>query len=110
MNFLQRAIVNSLIFIATAGFFPNSFHVENVWVAFLAAIILGILNMVVKPILVILSLPITVITLGFFYLCINAFILEMTSFFVSGFYFASFGSALLIALILSVVNLIITNK
>ncbi|WP_178197713.1 phage holin family protein [Ligilactobacillus sp. Marseille-Q7487] len=109
MNFIQRALLNAVIFIAAAGLFPANFHVANVWVALMAAVILGILNMVIKPILVVLSLPITILTLGFFYLCINAFILMLTSIFVSGFYFANFGSAFLIALILSGVNLIITN-
>ena len=110
MKFFQRVLLNAVIFIATAGLFPDKFHVANVWVALIAAGVLGVLNMVVKPILVILSLPITILTLGFFYLCINAFILMLTSAFVSGFYFANFGAAFLIALILSVVNLIITNR
>ena len=110
MNFWQRTLINILVFLATAGFFPTYFHVSSVWVACLAAVILGLLNMFVKPILVILSLPITVMTLAIFYLFINAFMLEMTSFLVGdSFKFSSFGSAFLVAIILSVVNLIITN-
>lgn len=110
MNFWQRTLINVLVFLATAGFFQNYFHVSSVWVAFIAAVVLGLLNMFVKPLLVVLSLPITVMTLGVFYLFINGFMLEMTSFLVgSSFEFSSFGSALLVAIILSVVNLIITN-
>lgn len=48
--------------------FPDALHVANVPTAFLAAIVLGLLNMSVKPILLVLSLPITVVTLGIFYL------------------------------------------
>ena len=82
MNFWQRTLITVLVFLATAGFFPTYFHVSSVWIACLAAIILGLLNMFVKPLLVILSLPITVMTLGIFYLFINAFMLELTSFLV----------------------------
>lgn len=112
MNFIKRVIVNAVIFVAVAGLLPQYFHVANFGVALLAAVVLSILNAVVKPILVILSLPITVVTLGLFYLFINAFILEMTSFFVGSafFSFASFGSAFLISLIISFVNLIITDR
>ena len=112
MNFISRVLINALIFVAIAGLLPNYFHVANLWIALLAAVVLSLLNAFVKPVLVILSLPITMITLGFFYLVINAFILEMTSFFVGSevFYFSSFGSALLISLIISLVNLVITDR
>ncbi|KRM00200.1 hypothetical protein FD50_GL002175 [Liquorilactobacillus satsumensis DSM 16230 = JCM 12392] len=66
--------------------------------------------MFVKPVLLILSLPITFVTLGLFYFVINALMLEMTSFLIGdSFKFANFGAAFLVALILSFVNLIITN-
>ena len=55
MNFWQRTLITVLVFLATAGFFPTYFHVSSVWIACLAAIILGLLNMFVKPLLVILS-------------------------------------------------------
>ena len=112
MNFIRRVLINALIFVAIAGLLPNYFHVANLWIALLAAVVLSLLNAFVKPVLVILSLPITMITLGFFYLVINAFILEMTSFFVGSevFYFSSFGSALLISFIISLVNLVITDR
>ena len=112
MNFIRRVLINALIFVAIAGLLPNYFHVANLWIALLEAVVLSLLNAFVKPVLVILSLPITMITLGFFYLVINAFILEMTSFFVGSevFYFSSFGSALLISLIISLVNLVITDR
>ena len=110
MNFWQRTLITVLVFLATAGFFPTYFHVSSVWIACLAAIILGLLNMFVKPLLVILSLPITVMTLGTFYLFINAFMLELTSFLVgNSFEFSSFWSAMMVAIILSIVNLVITN-
>lgn len=64
--------------------FPDALHVANVPTAFLAAIVLGLLNMSVKPILLVLSLPITVVTLGIFYLIINGLMLELTSVVMGG--------------------------
>ncbi|WP_057742571.1 phage holin family protein [Liquorilactobacillus capillatus] len=110
MSFLQRTVINAVVFLATAGFFPQYFHVSSLWVSLIAAAVLGILNMFVKPFFVILSLPITVLTLGFFYLVINAFMLELTSVLMGDtFKFANFGAAFLVALVLSGVNLVITN-
>ncbi|MFT8393670.1 MAG: phage holin family protein [Liquorilactobacillus ghanensis] len=110
MYFLQRIIINALVFLATAGFFPQYFHVSSVWVSLIAAIVLGVLNMVVKPILIILSLPITIMSLGIFYFVINGLMLELTSKLIgANFQFSNFGAAILVALILSGVNLVITN-
>lgn len=90
--------------------FSDALHVANVPTAFLAAIVLGLLNMSVKPILLVLSLPITVVTLGIFYLIINGLMLELTSVVMGGlFQFSSFTSAFMIAIVLSIVNLIITD-
>ena len=106
MGFWQRCLVNALVFLATAGFFPDALHVANVPTAFLAAIVLGLLNMSVKPILLVLS----VVTLGIFYLIINGLMLELTSVVMGGlFQFSSFTSAFMIAIVLSIVNLIITD-
>ena len=110
MGFIQRALINAVIFIAINGLLPNLFHVENLWYAVMAAIVMGLLNNFVKPLLVIISMPITFMTLGIFYLVINGFILELTAKIVgSGFAFQSFGAAFLVALIVSIVNLIITD-
>ena len=98
MGFWQRCLVNALVFLATAGFFPDALHVANVPTAFLAAIVLGLLNMSVKPILLVL------------YLIINGLMLELTSVVMGGlFQFSSFTSAFMIAIVLSIVNLIITD-
>lgn len=110
MYFWQRVIINALVFIATAGFLPQYFHVSSIWISLIAAAVLGLLNMIVKPILVVLSLPITIMSLGFFYFVINGLMLELTSKLIgTNFQFSSFGAAFFVALILSVVNLVITN-
>ncbi|KRL04835.1 phage holin family protein [Liquorilactobacillus oeni] len=110
MLFLRRVLINAIIFIAAAGFFPQYFYVSSIWISLIAAVTLGLLNAFVKPVLLILSLPITFMTLGLFYFVINAFMLEMTSFLVgNSFKFSSFGAAFFMALILGFINLIITN-
>ena len=67
-----------------------------------AAALLGVINAIVRPILVILTLPITILTLGLFLLVINALTLEMTAFFLHGFHVHGFWAAFWGALIVSV--------
>ncbi|ANK59978.1 phage holin family protein [Loigolactobacillus backii] len=110
MGFWQRILVNAIIFLAIAGFFPNALFVSSIWMAIGASLVLGILNALVKPILTFLSLPITLLTLGLFSIIINAIMLRLTAFFVgSGFAFSSFSSAILVAIVISLVNMIISS-
>ncbi|PWF99429.1 phage holin family protein [Levilactobacillus bambusae] len=110
MGFWSRIFVNWIIFLALAGFFRNSFFISSVWVALLAAFVLAILNALIKPVLQILSLPITILTLGLFSIVINAAMLELTSAIVGpGFEFSSFGITMVIAIIMSICNAIISN-
>jgi len=73
-------------------------------VAFIAAVVLGALNLFIKPIIVILTLPITVVTLGLFSLVINALLVMLTSLLVPGFLVVGFWPAFFFALVLSIVN------
>lgn len=72
--------------------------------AIIAAVVLGALNLFIRPILVILTLPITIITLGLFSLVINALLVMLASYLVSGFLVAGFWTAFFFALVLAVVN------
>lgn len=72
----------------------------------LAALLLGVCNAVVKPVLVVLTLPATVLTLGLFLLVINGAVLALVAWILPGFSIASFGAAILGALIVSVVSLV----
>lgn len=96
MGFWGRVLVNTVLFVAIAGFFAQSgaFYVTSIWMAFVASLVLAILNALVKPILFVLSLPITVMTLGLFSIVLNAAMLQLTSYFVgsANFHFSSFGS------------------
>jgi len=77
---------------------------EN-WIALvLAALMLGILNAVVRPLLLLLSLPLILLTLGFFILIVNALILRFVAVLVPGFHVHSFGSAFIGAIVISIVS------
>jgi putative membrane protein len=75
--------------------------VADYWSAIMVAVVLAFLNTIVKPILTVLTIPITVLTLGFFLLVINALIIIFAEKLVSGFYVSGFLTALLFSLILS---------
>lgn len=111
MRFWQKIIVNALVFLALAGFLQNMFYVESIWVALGASLVLSVLNLAVKPILFILSFPITLLTMGLFTIVINASMLSLTSAIIgSGFKFSSFGAAMLIAMLISLVNLLLNTQ
>ena len=72
--------------------------------AIIAAVVLGALNLFVRPVLLLLTLPITVITLGLFSLVVNAFLVLLTAYLVPGFAVAGFWTALIFALVIAVLN------
>jgi len=76
--------------------------VDDYLSALMVAVVLAFLNTIVKPILTILTIPITIFTLGFFLLAINAFIIIFAGKLVSGFHVEGFWWALLFSLILSI--------
>lgn len=80
MTYFQRLVVNTLTFISLSVVFPGMIHVRGIMPAIIAAFVLSILNMLVKPVLTILSLPFTLLTFGLFSFVVNAAILQMTSF------------------------------
>lgn len=109
MKWWQRILANTIIFLALAGFLQG-FTITTWSTALTAAVVFGILNIIVKPILVFLSLPITLITLGLFYFVINGLMLWLTAALVSGFGFSSFGLALVVALIVSALNAFLSSS
>lgn len=77
--------------------------------ALVAAAILGILNALVRPVLILLTLPLTVVTLGFFILIINALMFEFAGVIVSGLHVTSFWSAFFASIIVSIVSWILNS-
>ncbi|MGH7175718.1 MAG: phage holin family protein, partial [Minisyncoccia bacterium] len=72
--------------------------------ALIAAVVIGILNLLIKPIIFLLTLPLTLLTLGLFSLVINALLVWLASAIVPGFVIAGFWSALLFAIVLTLIN------
>lgn len=109
MKWWQRVILNTLVLLVLANFL-DGFYVDDWTTAVMAAVILSLLNVVIKPIITILSIPVTLLTLGLFYFVINGLMIWMTSYLVAGFMVSSFGQAVLVSLILSLVNSLVTAE
>lgn len=106
-NWLLSLIANSVVLLVVSGYIPG-FQLKNVGAAFLASFILSIINFIVKPVLIILTLPVTMLTLGLFLIVINAITLMMTSALMGDlFVINSFGVALLAAIVISLLNMAI---
>jgi putative membrane protein len=108
MRWLIGCLINAVLFMALAGYFHDSFQLTGFLAAFQASILLSILNVLVRPILILLTLPATILTLGLFLFVINAITIEITDAIMGdAFEITGFGMALLVAVIMSIVNLII---
>ena len=103
MSIVVNWIVSGMGILITSYVLPGV-HVEGFVTALKVAIVLGIVNAIIKPILIILTLPINILTLGLFTFVINAMSILLTSYIVSGFLVDSFLWALLFSLVLSVIN------
>lgn len=95
--------------VVIASYLISGIEVSSFFSAFFAAAILGVLNTFFRPILLILTLPINIITLGLFTFVINAFLLKMVSGVISGFQVHGFWSAVFGALVISVVNWLLNS-
>ena len=102
-GFLARLLVTALA-LWVADYLVAGITVSNLGTLVVAAVIFGIANALVRPILVLLTLPITVLTLGFFLLVVNGMVLGITAWLVPGFAIAGLWPATIGALIVSVVG------
>ncbi|MFC2149112.1 phage holin family protein [Candidatus Auribacterota bacterium] len=100
---LLKLLINAVALIITAGMFKY-IRIDGFGAAFIAAIVLALVNTFFKPFLVLLTLPINIMTFGLFMLLINALVLKLVSVMVSGFSVQGFWTALGGALVLSIVS------
>lgn len=103
MNLLANWIISGIAVLVTAYILPGV-HVKDFLTALIVALFLGALNATIKPVLLLLTLPINILTLGLFTLVINAIIIILVTLIVSGFKVDNFLWALLFSLVLSLVN------
>ncbi len=102
-GFLLRSLLTMLAVLVTAHIIPG-IAVDS-WVSALgAAIVLGILNAVVRPLLLLIGLPLIILTLGLFIFVINALLLGLASWLVPGFHVAGFWSAVFGSLVISIIS------
>ncbi len=105
MTLILRLTFNALGLILIANL-VDGIHVDGLYAALIAAFILGLLNLIIRPILIILTLPITIVTLGLFAFVINAGLFIFAASFIDGFTVDGFLYALLGSLLMSVISTI----
>lgn len=103
MSFLVKVLVSTFAVVITA-YLLSGVVVPDFMTALVVAFVLAVLNALLKPILIILTIPVTIMSLGLFLLVINAFIIQITAYVVSGFEVNSFWWAVLFSIILSIVT------
>lgn len=99
MKLIIRILVTAVLVLLIANFMPGV-YVAGFTTSIIVALVLGLLNIFIKPIMVLLTLPFTIITFGLFLLVINALIIMLCTEIVGGFSVASFWTALLFSVIL----------
>lgn len=108
MEILINWIVSAMVIFSIAYLMPGV-HVDGFSSALVVALVLGIINAFVKPVLIILTLPITILTLGLFTLVINALLILLVSNIVPGFKVDGFLWALAFGIVLSIANTFVHN-
>jgi putative membrane protein len=103
MKLIIRLII-STVAVLIADYLIPGVNVDDYVTAFIVAIVLGILNTILKPVLVLLTLPVTVVTLGLFYFVLNALMVWIASQLVPGFVVMNILSALLFSIVVSLIN------
>jgi len=108
MEFLAHLVVSAALLLVVA-YAIRGFEVDGAVSALLAALVLGLANAFVRPFLVVLSLPITVLTLGLFLLVVNAAVLKLTAALAPGFRIHGFLPAIWGAVLLALLNMLVAH-
>ena len=108
MQLLIRLVINALAFWLIAKYVPG-FHMAGMWTPLIAAVIFGIVNAIVRPIVLLITLPLTVVTLGLFIIIVNALMFWLVTWITPNFKVDGFGPALIGAIIMMVVSFIVSH-
>lgn len=109
MYLLVRWFISAATLLLVAYLVPG-FHVSGWYAAFIAALVLGLVNALIRPILLILTLPVNILTLGLFTLVVNAFMLWLVSTVVKGFEISGFAPAFWGALVLWLIGWLVSSS
>jgi putative membrane protein len=100
---ITRILISALALLIVAYFLPG-FTIDGLYTAIIGALILGLLNVLVRPVLIILTLPITLLTLGLFIFVINALLFLFVASFVEGFTVSGFWTAVIASIGVSIIS------
>jgi putative membrane protein len=103
MRLLLTWLINAAALLALP-YLMHSVTVTNFGSALVAALVLGLVNTLIRPVLVLLTLPVTLVSMGLFILVINAFLFWVVAQLVEGFHVAGFGSAFIAAILYSIIS------
>jgi len=103
MRLLLVWLINSVALFALPYVFPWV-TVDTFWTALIAALVLGLINALIRPILVLLTLPVTILTLGLFIFVINGLLFWWVGSFIDGFHVSGFWSAMFGAIVYSIIS------
>lgn len=108
MRFLARLLLNAVAILVAAWLVPG-FELSGTGAALAAGALLGLVNALIRPVLILLTLPFTLITLGLFIFVVNAICVGLTAALIPGFSIAGYGVAFLGAVVVSVVSWILNG-
>lgn len=108
-SFLVKIVLGG-ISVLIAEFFLSGIHIDSWVTGFLLAAILILINLTIKPLMIVLTLPLTLITFGLFLLVINALVIMLADKIIPGFQVDGFWWALLFAIVLSIINSLFGNN
>lgn len=103
---IYSLLVSTAAFLIASYLLPG-FHVDSVWSAVIAAVVLGVCNALIRPLVILFTLPLTVLTLGLFLLVVNGAVLALAVWLVPGVHIASFGWAIAAAVVIAVINAVL---
>jgi putative membrane protein len=108
MRLVAVWLINALALIAVAYLMPN-ISVASFWTALVAALVLGLVNAIVRPILVVLTLPATILTLGLFIFVLNGLLFWIVGSFLEGFRVAGFWAGFFGAIVFSLISWLLSS-
>jgi putative membrane protein len=109
MFFIARLLIHMVAILIISYLFPKMIWVDGLMAALVAAFLLGIVNVILRPILIFLTLPLTVLTLGLFLLVINGLMLWLVAALLKGFHVNGFWGAVFGSILISIVSWILSR-
>lgn len=108
LQLVMYLIFSTAVLLLTARIVPG-FEIENIGAAIFSCILIGFLNFLFRPLLILLTLPINIVTLGLFSFIINALILNVAAGLIDGFSIRNWTSAIIAAIVLAIIQLVINT-